>query len=69
MKNMRYYYYLDGKNQLIRIKAKRKPYPREASYVVYIVYDGEFNMACFPEISGNRLIKMKYLGSEVADGL
>jgi len=60
----RYYYYLTDRNEVIRIQAKRKPYPREMSYVVYEVHDGIFKMACFPEISGNKLKRMKYLCSE-----
>lgn len=63
---MNWYYYLTEEEIVIRVRSRRKPVHRQTSYVVHEPSPRppyKFEMACFPEISGWKLINtMTYIG-------
>ena len=57
----KYYYYLAESSAPIRVRATQKPKGKK-TYIVH-EFDGRgWHMACFPEISGYRLEKLKFIG-------
>lgn len=70
---MNWYYFQTKENgPIIRVQSKQMPKPRSDSYIVYEYHKetGKYEMACFPEIYGGRLLKMTYVGkTKVADKL
>lgn len=61
-----YHYYLDeakDSDLVVRVKSLRRPVQRKRPFVVETPYEDKgFQMSPFPEISYNRLNKMKYIG-------
>lgn len=68
---MREYFYLENGVTLIKIISNRKPGPntktRSGTWIVHEVFDGQWIIPCFPEITLGQLNNLVYIGSKKKD--